>query len=119
MVQFPFYINQEGNDYCVIDSDELRIENNQDGFWVVNGIISTATTGKSVVISYDGTDTKIYIDGNLASTIQVTYTGVTENTVRVGARVDNSKPMSGNILDIQFYTIALNEFEAQLLKGDL
>ncbi len=47
------------------------------------------------------------------------YTGVTENAVRVGARVDNAKPMAGNILDLQFYTIALNEFEAQLLKGDL
>ena len=116
---FLFYVNDQNDDFCIIDSAQLRVSRDTSGFWSVNGIASTATDGKSIVITYDGVaDTKIYVDGALVDTISVTYTNVNSGEVRVGSRIDGTRPVNGDLLDLQFFDVELNVFEAELIKGE-
>lgn len=115
-----FYVNDSNSDYCVLDSTPLRVSRDTSGFWSVNGVTSTSVGGKSVVITYDGiADTNIYIDGVLSDTISVTYTNISSGTARVGARLDGTRPVIGDLLDLQFFDVELNEFEVELIKGEL
>tara|TARA_R100000951_G_scaffold42268_1_gene35568 strand:+ start:2097 stop:3059 length:963 start_codon:yes stop_codon:yes gene_type:complete len=112
-----FGLNTICNDFCVIDSTPLRVEINSSGFIEVNGVASIASYSNVNLVSVIGVNTLIYVDGVLADTISVTYSNVPTGSVRVAARTDDSKPLIGDLLDLNIYDFGLNADEALFLKG--
>lgn len=107
-------------DFCLLDTNNLRVSVDPNGFVSVNGVTSAATYGasESLIISASGTDTLIYLDGVLADTISVTYVNDVQGDVRMFARLDESRHLLGNVQDFKFYDSALNEFEALYMRAN-
>ena len=114
-----FYIDSDYDDFCVIDSTQIRISKDTNGFWSVNGNTSSATGGKTIAVTHNGTATKIYTDGLLSDTLVIGYSNLSTGFARVGARIDGTRSLFGSLLDVQFFNVELNEQEIKLMKGIL
>jgi hypothetical protein len=81
-----------------------------------SGVTATINKWEHVVMTYDGSDTYLYVNGVLRSgPIATTPGSPTVDAARLGRRLDNSFPSAGSIDDVRIYNRALSATEISQL----